>query len=69
MAEVSSASVPTLPCPSCDKPTPRLLDTSSKDAAVNYYRCDHCGHVWTIDKDTGLLIKHVTPLTSTKRVP
>jgi len=54
--------MPTLPCPACAKPTPRLLDESSKEAVVNYYRCE-CGHIWTISKTTGKLVAHVTPLT------
>jgi hypothetical protein len=60
--------MPIRPCPSCDKPTPRLLDAPTQFAEVNYYRCDHCGHVWTTDKLTGNLLHHVTPLTTTPPV-
>jgi hypothetical protein len=28
----------------------RLLDEASRDAYVEYYRCDDCGHVWARDK-------------------
>ena len=43
------------------------MDVSSKKAAVNYYRCEHCGHVWTTEKDGRTIVKHITPLTKTKR--
>jgi len=36
-------------CPACQRPG-RLLESSSMNALVLYYRCDHCGHVWTHDK-------------------
>jgi uncharacterized Zn finger protein len=36
-------------CPRCSKQG-RHLAESSKDAAVDYHRCDHCGHVWSRDK-------------------
>ena len=36
-------------CPHCAEPG-RLLQSVSKDAYVEYYRCDKCGHVWTHDK-------------------
>jgi uncharacterized Zn finger protein len=29
----------------------RLLEETSKEASVEYYRCDNCGHVWTHEKD------------------
>ena len=40
-----------------------MLDEVSKNADVNYYRCEACGHVWTTDRKTGEILKHVTPLT------
>jgi len=58
--------VPSLPCPACGKATPRLLEENNEDARANYYRCD-CGHIWSIHKQTGKLIAHVTPLTRTPR--
>jgi rubrerythrin len=27
-----------------------LLEGSSQDAVVEYWRCDQCGHVWTHEK-------------------
>ena len=38
-------------CPECGAPAPRLLQESSRDAFVNYYRCDQCGTVWNKPKD------------------
>jgi uncharacterized Zn finger protein len=47
----------TCPCPQCQtqtvpwlEPEVRLLEATSKDALVNYYRCDSCGCVWTVPK-------------------
>lgn len=54
--------MPIQQCPSCGTDTPRLLDYPSKQAAVNYYRCPQCGHVWTISKDDPARVEHVTPL-------
>ncbi len=34
----------------------------SEQMRVNYYRCEHCKHIWTTDKETHALIRHVTPL-------
>jgi len=36
----------------------------SEQTYVNYYRCDACKHIWTTDKQTHALVRHVTPLTS-----
>jgi len=33
-------------CPVCQAHG-RSLEDSSKDAHVDYYRCDRCGHIWT----------------------
>ena len=38
--------MPARRCPKCNEPG-RLLDDSSKDAIVYYYRCDACRHVWS----------------------
>lgn len=43
--------MPICPCPQCHMPVPRWLEATSKDATVNYYRCNACGHVWTVPKD------------------
>jgi len=37
-------------CPQCQRQG-RLLEAASTYAYVEYFRCDHCGHVWTHDKD------------------
>jgi uncharacterized Zn finger protein len=37
-------------CPSCSVNRGRWLEGSSKDAYVDYFRCDSCGHVWNIPK-------------------
>ena len=54
--------MPLRPCPICRHSTPRWLETCSQDAYVNYYRCEPCGHVWTVPKNdpNGL----VTPVTT-----
>ena len=52
-------------CPACHAPTlPVLLETSSSNATVNYYRCEPCAHVWTTPKDGTAVLRHVTPLTN-----
>ena len=48
-------------CPQCDNRSPRLLETLSLTAKVDYYRCDGCGHVWTTRKGTPDTVHHVTP--------
>ena len=57
--------MPVTPCPSCGRPTPRLLDFTSQYARVNFYRCD-CGHIWTTDKTDGSIVRHITPLPQPK---
>lgn len=61
--------MPTTRCPACAKPDPRLLDGMSHHAAVNYYRCDECGHVWTTPKDSTAVLNHVTPLAAKASLP
>ena len=39
------------PCPHCRNSAPRLLDHSSADAFVWYFRCEACGHVFTVGRD------------------
>jgi transposase-like protein len=41
--------MPNRPCPRCHK-TGRFLKDSSSIALVDYYRCDHCGEVWVLDR-------------------
>ena len=45
--------MPIRPCPACGAKTPQLLEEPSNYASVWYFRCDTCGHVWAIEKDTG----------------
>jgi len=54
--------VPNQPCPRCGTDTPRLVESASQIATVNYYRCALCGHVWTVAKDGTGNIHHVTPM-------
>ena len=54
-------------CPACGVETPRVIEAPTLFSLVNYYRCEHCGHVWTTDKnDHTKLIHHVTPLRERK---
>lgn len=55
--------MPITRCPACTAPTSRTLNAPSQHATVNYYRCEHCSHVWTTSKATGELVQHITPLT------
>jgi len=48
-------------CPSCAHDRVRLLEASSQDAVVNYYRCEACFHVWAIEKDGSGRTRHITP--------
>ena len=36
----------TPPCPACTSTTFRELNGPFQHAALNYYRCGLCGHVW-----------------------
>ena len=48
--------------PACSAQTPRHLHLTSDMAHVNYYRCETCGHIWTINKHDPSKVTHVTPL-------
>ena len=61
--------MPIQPCPACGAKTPRHMDEASRDAFVYYYRCDNCGHVWTINKQDPSRVTHVTPLPDAKPKP
>jgi hypothetical protein len=37
-------------CPGCHGTTTRWLEGSSAGSIVDYYRCDMCGHVWSVSK-------------------
>jgi len=54
--------VPIRPCPQCDSLTPRRLDGASQAAYVWYYRCDACGHAWSVSKTDEANVHHITPL-------
>jgi uncharacterized Zn finger protein len=41
--------MPESACPRCPN-MGRFLVETSKDTAVDYFRCDRCGHVWSRDK-------------------
>jgi hypothetical protein len=42
--------VPFRPCPNCKRDAPRVIDSATAIAAVIYYPCDACGHVWHVPK-------------------
>jgi len=37
-------------CPTCEHFTGRLIGPTSHSALVNYFRCRHCGWIWTEPK-------------------
>jgi len=43
-------SIPVIVCPHCKDTAGYQLEASSKVAVVDYFRCKHCGHVWTLPK-------------------
>ena len=49
-AEPASEAMMPPDCPSCGADTPRRLDGSSADKTVWLWRCDHCGHLWSMSK-------------------
>ncbi len=53
--------MPIQPCPKCEALVPRWLEAPSTFSAVNYYRCQLCGHVWTVSKDGTGTVTHITP--------
>ena len=57
--------MPIRPCPNCETQTARQMGDVSY--AVWYYRCEACGHVWTIDKHDDSKVTHVTPLGATRK--
>lgn len=43
--------MPERPCPNCPAKALRFLPGASDSTSyVNYYRCDACGHVFTVSK-------------------
>jgi hypothetical protein len=47
-------------CPRCFSGHVHWLEHSSKDAWVDYCRCNDCGHVWNIAKDVARQSRDVT---------
>ena len=45
-------------CISCRQPAAKLLEISQL-APLDYYRCNHCSHVWATYKGTTLLLEHL----------
>ena len=43
---LTSSAMPHRACPVC-RVQGRLLEETSKEALVEYYRCDKCGRIWT----------------------
>jgi hypothetical protein len=48
-------------CPACHRDMVRLLPSMSERTRADYYRC-RCGHVWSMDRETGELICSAVPL-------
>lgn len=53
---------PLTPCPSCAATTVEALSQSSETTYVDYLRCRTCGHVWTVEKGSDVVFRHITPL-------
>jgi hypothetical protein len=54
-------------CPACGSKHVQWLEDTSKDAYVDYYRCNDGGHVWSVPKDNpDAEPHHVTPLRDSK---
>lgn len=66
---LDGTTMPAHSCPKCRQPAPRWLPETSKDATVNYYRCDECAHVWNIPKNDPDAIPKVITETTRMRVP
>lgn len=47
-------------CPVCQCDAARNLEDISKVAVVTYWRCDRCGHVWTVSRDGRKTVRRVT---------
>jgi len=53
-------------CPRCSGKGCHLVE-SSKNAAVDYHRCERCGHVWSRDKNNPKLPARDVTMRSTKK--
>jgi len=49
-------------CPACGANTLRRFDGISANTDVWYWRCDQCGHIWTVSKTDETDIEHISPL-------
>jgi transposase-like protein len=49
-------------CPNCRSSRSRHLRESSDQAAVNYYLCQDCAHVWSIGRTGEHEVRNVTPV-------
>jgi hypothetical protein len=53
-------------CPNCGS-----LESCSLDVAwhvrADYYLCRDCKHIWSVNRKTGDIIQHVTPLKLDRR--
>jgi hypothetical protein len=49
-------------CPRCETVHIRQLQVLGAFNDADYYRCDQCAHIWTVDRVSGAVIHHVTPL-------
>jgi hypothetical protein len=49
-----------VPCPVCKATKGLLIPGVSATAAVDYYRCYHCQHVWTTEKGSLVPAAQVT---------
>ena len=51
--------MPVQPCPACYQ---QMLKHLHETNLVNYYTCEGCGHIWSIDKLYPSLVTHVMTL-------
>jgi len=54
--------MPVTHCPRCTSTGIRKLEVLGAFNDADYYRCDQCAHIWTVDRVSGDIIQHVTPL-------
>jgi hypothetical protein len=48
-------------CPKCLAAYPRL-ELLTTTASIDCWRCESCWHVWSVNRETGEPIQHLTPL-------
>ena len=54
--------MPVQACPAWCQQTPRHLDEASKSSVMRYYMCQHCGHIWTVNKRNPTIVTNVSPM-------